>query len=83
MMTVGYGEIRGFTDIERLFLIFVAFASLFVVSLIRSSVLNLLSIHKLRELIKDVRFDVEFYMHKVDKTIPNRHIAADYYDTIA
>ena len=42
MTCVGYGEIRGWTDIERLFLIGIAFASFFATSIIRTSVLNLL-----------------------------------------
>ena len=42
MTAVGYGDIKGWTETERLYLIGVAFSSLFLVSVIRSSVLNLL-----------------------------------------
>ena len=42
MTAVGYGDIKGWTELERLYLIAVAFSSLFLVSVIRSSVLNLL-----------------------------------------
>jgi len=42
MTCVGYGDIRGWTDMERLFLIGIAFASCFIVAVIRNAVFTLL-----------------------------------------
>ena len=82
MTCVGYGDIKGWTQHERLYLIAVSFLSLYLVSFVRSSVLNLMGQQKLNDIIRDTRFRVEDYMHRVDKTIPNRHIESEYYDKI-
>ena len=82
MTAVGYGDIKGWTQNERLYLIAVAFSSLYLVSFIRSSVLNLMGQQRLTDIIRNTKFQVESYMLRVDKAIENRHIESEYYDKI-
>ena len=82
MTAVGYGDIKGWTQNERLYLIAVAFSSLYLVSFIRSSVLNLMGQQRLTDIIRNTKFQVESYMLRVDKAIENRHIESKYYDKI-
>ena len=82
MMSVGYGDIKGWTIYERLLLIFILIESLYVVAGIRSSVLNLLRINKLRDILTNTKFQVEDYVHRVDKTIKNKKIPTVFYEKI-
>ena len=82
MTCVGYGEIRGWTETERLFLIGIAFASFFVTSVIRSHVLNLLQQNKFKDIVKETKWKVKIFIHDVDRTIPERKISSVYYESI-
>ena len=82
MTCVGYGDIKGWTEYERLYLLAVAFSSLFLVSFIRSSVLNLMDQKNLKNIIRNTKFEVENYVHRMDKIIKERKIESKYYDNI-
>jgi hypothetical protein len=78
--TVGYGDIFGYNNVERFYIMLLEFFGISIFSIILGNISNLQTIQTNDAIVQEKKDQITYFLFQIDRLIPNKKIENFVYD---